>query len=209
MPGITFLPLTLSGGRSPSWLAPDLNQRITELECGRLRIPNEQVWKLRPKTTGLSNGQNDFGNQTSRIQHPFIQNIPCRKPAPCHTLWVPGNTKIHNIIVPEAGEKNQNRKLQYGQVSMYEGPALGAQTIPDSLWQKEVPLELSRRKILTGQVRGTEGATFWLQPTCWWPGRMTDCAEGTERAGRVQRSPTTCQYRAVLTVTVWWAQLVR
>ena len=152
---------SLSGGRFPSWLAPDLNQRITELGCGGLGIFNEQMWKLRPETTGLRNGQNDFGNQTSQIQHPFIQNIPCRKPAPCHMLWVPGNTKIHNIIVPEAGEKDQHRKLQYGQVSTYEGSAVWAQTIPDSLWPKKVPLELSRRKNFTGQVRGTEGATFW------------------------------------------------
>lgn len=66
---------------------------------------------------------------------------PC-KPAPCHSvpgiLWVPEATKIHNIIVPEAGEKNQNRKLQYGQVSMYEGPALLGPNHSDSLWQKEV-----------------------------------------------------------------------
>ena len=41
------------------------------------------------------------------------------------------------------------------------------------------------------------------------PGRMTDWVVGAEHAGRVERSPTTFQYRVVLTVTAWWAQLVR
>lgn len=141
---------SLLGGTSPSWLAPDLNQRITELRCGELRIPNEQMWKLRPKTTGLSNGQNNFGNQTSRIQYPFIQNIPCR-----HRLSVTlcGSLEIQRFTTSlslRLGKRTQNRKLQYGQVSTYEGPVVRVQTIPNSLWQKKVPLELCRRKNFTG-----------------------------------------------------------
>lgn len=42
----------------------------------------------------------------------------------------------------------------------------------------------------------------WLNnPRVGGPGRMTDCVEGVERAGRVERSLTACQYQAVPTVT--------
>lgn len=51
---------------------------------------------------------------TLEIRHLEYNTLSSKHPlqtlALCHTLWVPGNTKIHNIIVPEAGEKDTEQK---------------------------------------------------------------------------------------------------